>query len=463
MQVRSHRPARRALPARLAVFGLGALLVVGLLPTTAAEAETPARSVTALVTPAVVTPAAANARIVRVEAARIKARPLGGQVSMSVANLTGSSIYAHYSVTPRLGASNMKLVTAVTAMRTMGLNRLLPTTVVQGGTNRDVVLVGGGDPMLTSANLTGLAQQTATALAAKAPAPVPPVPGAAPVAPVPVKYTVRIDDSLFAAPSLAPGWPSDYQPSVVRPVRALVRDGRLLWDSSADAGNYFTAAVRANVLARLKGRPDLAVTVTFTGRTVAAPAAPAIARFAGHSVRSVLSWMLLVSENQVAEMMFRLSARAAGYPATWAGGRAAATTTLARMGIRTTGLVLADGSGVSRSDRLTSCALMQLLQVAASPAHPELSALRGMLPVAGRSGTLTNRFGNGLSRCAKGRVQAKTGTLHDVVALAGYTTGTDGRTKVFAILVSPRPERAYSVASTRASVDLLATTVTGCA
>jgi D-alanyl-D-alanine carboxypeptidase len=53
--------------------------------------------------------------------------------------------------------------------------------------------------------------------------------------------------------------------------------------------------------------------------------------------------------------------------------------------------------------------------------------------------------------------------LHDVVALSGYTTGTDGRTKVFAILVSPRPERAYSVTATRASVDLLATTVTGCA
>lgn len=463
MQARSHRPAHRVLPTRLVAFGLGALLVVGLLPSTTAEAATPARTVPTLVTSTLVTPTAANARIVRVEAYRIKARPLGGQVSMSVSSLTGPSIYAHYSVTPRLGASNMKLVTAVTAMRTMGLNRLLPTTVVQGATDRDVVLVGGGDPMLTSANLAGLAQQSATTLAASAPAPVPPVPGAAPVAPIPVKYTVRIDDSLFAPPTLASGWPSNYQPYVVRPVRALVRDGRLLWDTGADAGNYFTAVVRAHLLAQLKGRADIAVAVTFTGRTVAASTAPVIARFAGHSVHSALSWMLLVSENQVAEMMFRLSARATGYPATWAGGRAAATTTLARLGIRTTGLVLADGSGVSRSDRLTTFSLMQLLQLAASPVHPELSALRGMLPVAGTSGTLTNRFGNGLSRCARGRVQAKTGTLHDTVALSGYTTGTDGRTKVFAILVSPRPERAYSVAATRASVDVLATTVTGCA
>lgn len=458
MPLRTHRPAR---PARWGALVLGGVLVTTVLPATTAVAAAPERAAAATAVRALVTPAASNARLVRVETARVKAPALGGQVSMSVSNLTGPSIYARYSVTPRLGASNMKLVTAVTAMRTMGLDHTFATRVVRGTTSHDVVLVGGGDPMLTSANLAGLARSTAAALAASWPAP-PPAVGAG-VAPTPQAYAVRIDDSLFPTPTLAPGWPRDYQPYVVRPVRALVRDGRLLWDTGADAGGYFAAALRANLAGLAATRPDLTVSVRFAGRTVAPASAAVIARFAGHSVRSALSWMLLVSENQVAEMMFRLSALASGYPATWAGGRAAATKALSRLGIRTTGLVLADGSGVSRSDRLTSLSLLQLLRAAASPAHPELAALRGMLPVAGVSGTLSHRFGSGLSRCARGRVQAKTGTLHDTVALSGYTTGTDGRTKVFAILVSPRPERSYSVTATRAAVDLLATTVTGCA
>jgi D-alanyl-D-alanine carboxypeptidase/D-alanyl-D-alanine-endopeptidase (penicillin-binding protein 4) len=461
MPSRPRHPFARSLPTRLAALGLVPLLAALVLPSPAVAVP----PVTGAAVSSIAASSAANARIVRVETARIKARPLGSAVSMSVAGLTGSSIYAKSSVTPRLGASNMKLVTAVTAMRTMGLNHTLPTTVVQGTGAREVVLVAGGDPMLTSTNLRDLARYTAAALAAQWPA-APAVPVAGPPSqPTPLGYSVRIDDSLFPAPTLAPGWPSSYQPYVVRPVRALVRDGRLLWDTGADAGIYFTAALQAALREQLAraGRTDLAVAARYAGRTVVPKEAPVLVRFAGHSVRAALSWMLLVSENQVAEMMFRLSARAAGYPATWAGGRAAATRAMADLQIRTTGLVLADGSGVSRSDRLTTLALIQLLRTAASPAHPELSALRSMLPVSGISGTLAHRFRDGLSRCARGLVAAKTGTLHDVVALSGYTTGRDGLTKVFSIMVNARPERSYSVTDTRRAVDLLATTVNGCA
>ena len=72
--------------------------------------------------------------------------------------------------------------------------------------------------------------------------------------------------------------------------------------------------------------------------------------------------------------------------------------------------------------------------------QPELALLReDGLPLAGRTGTLKASYGRFVtadSRCAQGRVHAKTGTLGDVAALAGWTKGTDGRVKAFAFVVN---------------------------
>jgi D-alanyl-D-alanine carboxypeptidase/D-alanyl-D-alanine-endopeptidase (penicillin-binding protein 4) len=426
-----------------------------------------------------VSTAAANARIARKIPKRLHAKALGKHVSVKVADLqAGRQIFTKAPNKPKLPASNMKLVTAVTAMSTIGLDTRLPTTVVgEGKAGRKVVLVGGGDPVLTSTQLRTLATRTAKALVTKLtatpPATDPPVteppvtdPPAPPTSPKAVKLKVFFDDSLFSPPSLAPGWPASYVPYVVRPVRPLVRDGRGGSDTATDAGRYFADKVRAKVAKRVAADDDLAVTVRFKGRTTAADDATEIARFAGNHLSSALSWMLLVSDNNIAEMLYRLSAVKSGRPGTWQGGAKTAMATMASLGVRTAGLVLADGSGVSRSDRLTSSALVQLLRRAADPAHPELNALRSMLPVSGVSGTLkasNGRYTTGKSRCARGAISAKTGTLHDTIALSGYTTGADGRDKVFSVLVNQRPERRYSPLSTRRAVDVIAATVNGCA
>jgi D-alanyl-D-alanine carboxypeptidase/D-alanyl-D-alanine-endopeptidase (penicillin-binding protein 4) len=118
---------------------------------------------------------------------------------------------------------------------------------------------------------------------------------------------------------------------------------------------------------------------------------------------------------------------------------------------------------VSRGDRLTARGLVQLLRAAISPAHPELRPLRGLLPVGGVSGTLsarTGRYTTAPTRCARGKVQAKTGTLHDAVALAGYARGADGLPRIFAVMVAPSGR--YSQLAVRSSVDLVPTTATGC-
>ena len=111
-------------------------------------------------------------------------------------------------------------------------------------------------------------------------------------------------------------------------------------------------------------------------------------------------------------------------------------------------------------DRLAATALRRSL----SPSHPRLNNLRDWLPVAGRTGTLARsagRFNTSPARCAAGAIQAKTGTLGDAIALAGFARGSDGRTKVFVAIVNGRPT-GYSRATTRRYVDRAAASLTGC-
>jgi D-alanyl-D-alanine carboxypeptidase/D-alanyl-D-alanine-endopeptidase (penicillin-binding protein 4) len=174
--------------------------------------------------------------------------------------------------------------------------------------------------------------------------------------------------------------------------------------------------------------------------------------------------MLLVSHNNSAEMLFRNNALAMGRPATWSAAKSSSTSRLAALGVNVRGWELVDGSGVSRRDRVTARGLVSLLRVAQSPGRPELAPLRGYLPVGGVSGTLQSaygRFNTDPTRCARGLVHAKTGTLFDTVGLAGYATGSDGRLRAFAVLVN-NPAFPYPKLTVRRAVDRIPATLTGC-
>jgi D-alanyl-D-alanine carboxypeptidase/D-alanyl-D-alanine-endopeptidase (penicillin-binding protein 4) len=59
-----------------------------------------------------------------------------------------------------------------------------------------------------------------------------------------------------------------------------------------------------------------------------------------------------------------------------------------------------------------------------------------LMAVSGQTGTLEERFKSKKTRCAQGRVHAKTGSLSDVSALAGYVTHVNGTEVAFAVLVN---------------------------
>jgi D-alanyl-D-alanine carboxypeptidase/D-alanyl-D-alanine-endopeptidase (penicillin-binding protein 4) len=81
--------------------------------------------------------------------------------------------------------------------------------------------------------------------------------------------------------------------------------------------------------------------------------------------------------------------------------------------------VMDNGSGLSRSERITARQVGQLLQAAwASPLMPELAA---SLPLAGLDGTLRR------ARRIVGLAHLKTGSLRDVAGVAGFVHGAQGR------------------------------------
>jgi serine-type D-Ala-D-Ala carboxypeptidase/endopeptidase (penicillin-binding protein 4) len=100
-------------------------------------------------------------------------------------------------------------------------------------------------------------------------------------------------------------------------------------------------------------------------------------------------------------------------------------------GIDATGLVLDNGSGLSRSERIAPMQMAQLLKIAHASMN-SADVLAG-LPIAGVDGTLRNRFKSGP---AFQRARLKTGTLRNVVALAGYVPDAQGRQWAVAVTVN---------------------------
>jgi D-alanyl-D-alanine carboxypeptidase/D-alanyl-D-alanine-endopeptidase (penicillin-binding protein 4) len=95
------------------------------------------------------------------------------------------------------------------------------------------------------------------------------------------------------------------------------------------------------------------------------------------------------------------------------------------------GLVLENGSGLSRIERLTPRQLVKLLQRAQAGRYA--SELTMSLPLAGIDGTMRKRLTTGP---ASGRARLKTGSLRNVNAIAGYVPDAQGRLWAVAAIIN---------------------------
>lgn len=176
------------------------------------------------------------------------------------------------------------------------------------------------------------------------------------------------------------------------------------------------------------------IVVTGEVETSAAPLPAGLRVLAAHDsppLSEMLPAINKPSQNLHAEMMLRLVGSRVKAEGSAEAGLEAVADFLRRVRVDSASWALHDGSGLSRTNLVTPHGLVDLL--VAMDRHPHRAAWLGSLPVAGVDGTLANRM---RGTPAQGRVQAKTGTLTQVNALAGYATNPDGDRFAFAIVLN---------------------------
>ena len=167
------------------------------------------------------------------------------------------------------------------------------------------------------------------------------------------------------------------------------------------------------------------------------------------TVREILDWMMLWSDNLLADRLAGLAARAAGYSPNIKGIEAIFRTLLVQLEIDDSKLVVADASGLSKKNKITAKLMGELLYKIRK--DEKYALLYQSLPIGGVSGTLQNRFTT-TAPSAVGLVRAKTGTLNGTATLAGYVQSTD-REYVFVTLADDIAKGNAALNKARAAID----------
>ncbi|MFC7482094.1 D-alanyl-D-alanine carboxypeptidase/D-alanyl-D-alanine-endopeptidase [Luedemannella flava] len=361
---------------------------------------------------------------------------LGSHVTVSVVDVASGDLLLDRGASALAEpASTTKLATAAAVLAARGPQYRIETTVVEGSTPGEVVIVAGGDPALTvnsdgqypgAGRLDKLAKQVIKALGDTAPT------------------RVVVDNSVFSGSTVGPGWISvDLKGGYIANITALMTDGARRNATSQDPGaaRYDKPDLAAGQLfAKELGLPASAVTIR---NGAAAEGAKELGKVSSPTIASLVERMLLTSDNIVAEMLARQVALAKGMPASFEGAAAATREVLTELDLPVDGYGLVDGSGMSHLNKLSANLLTAIVVKAASDDAPQLRAIISGLPVAAYSGTLLDRYRSSTAGAkAAGTVRAKTGTLSGVTTLAGLAVDADGRLLAFAVMADKVKRRA---------------------
>jgi serine-type D-Ala-D-Ala carboxypeptidase/endopeptidase (penicillin-binding protein 4) len=370
---------------------------------------------------------------------------MGGRVTDAI---TGEELWRQLDDVRLQPASTNKTLTTAAALLALDREARVTTRVVAADQPGTIVLVGGGDPTLSgappgrdtwyhgAARISDLADQVRRS-------------GVTPTA-------VQVDTSLFSGPSMAPGWdPADIEGGDIAPIESVMLDAGRIQPATDESRRSVTPALDAGraLATALNVDPQQ---VTITSRP-AASGARQLAAVRSAPLIERLNEMMSVSDNVMAECIAREVAASMQRPLSFAGAVDAVTNRLNTAHIDTRSATLQDSSGLSVDDRLTAKTLDAVVQAAAGPDQPALRPLLDLLPIAGGSGTLSDRFLDTAANTGPaGWLRAKTGSLTATNALAGVVTDHSGRVLTFALISNDAGPTG------RTAIDAVAATLWSC-
>ena len=361
--------------------------------------------------------------------------------------ITGAQLWAQGADVPMQPASTNKVLTTAAALLALDRDARLTTRVMASGQPGVVVLKGGGDPTLSAApagqdtwyrdaaRISDLGDQVRRSGI--------------------FVTTVQVDISAFSGPTMAPGWdPADIDGGDIAPMEAVMLDGGRTQPVSVDSARSTTPALDAGRALAVALKVDPAKVTVLPAGT---PSGQEIASVQSPPLIERLRQMMNESDNVMAESIGREVAAEQNRPQSFDGAVQAVLGQLDKAKIDTGNARLLDSSGLSVHDRLTAETLDGVVNAAAGTDQPKLRPLLDVLPIAGGSGTLSNRYlDTDGGRAAAGYLRAKTGSLTGTNALAGIVTDASGRVLTFAFISN------NAGPTGRTAIDALAAVLRSC-
>jgi len=423
----------------------------------------------------------------KIDAALLKLGPHALAAVRVVSPASGKVLYERNADLSMNPASNMKLFTSAAAMAKLGPDYRFTTRVLaerkpadDGVLAGDLVLQGGGDPVLETPQLVKLADALQAQGLRR------------------VTGSLRADDYHFDAERLGIAWNSDDEPfyysaqisalglnrNVIKldlapgrapgdPVSVNLKpvDGYVTVECTATTAaegakpSIQVSRRRAQNVVLITGslpvggktvtdeevtmeEPELYTAHVFRklladrgirveGEIKRQPAPTDAVELASNQsipLSEILPLLNKPSDNLIAEMLLK----EVGYAGKKSGDAGAGSEVvegwLKEIGIDVGGIRINDGSGLSRMDLVTSRAVSDLLLWI--DRQPWRDAYVRSLPLAGVDGTLRSRL---KGTPAEKNLSAKTGSLAHVTALGGYITSRSGERLVFSVLINNFP------------------------
>lgn len=348
---------------------------------------------------------------------------------------TGDTLYSRNAGKLFMPASNQKVLTSAVALTHLGPDFRYTTVIASRGARQDTVLkgdlivIGNGDPTISD-RVHGSAAAAMDAIADS----------------IRARGITRVTGALRQGGDAFPdsiygyGWEwDDLRGSSGAPVDELLYNEGMVQRSTTIDGRDTTVAVATrtpgyaylSALYLAMSRKGIVVDglVDLAIDSLAAPY-DTVYMFQSPPLREILKHFMKPSQNQIGEVLLKTLGRERTGAGTADSGAAVMTRQLRDWGVDSTGVVVYDGSGMSRHNLVSPETLIKTL-VAMMRDSATFEAFYESFPIAGVDGTIRSRMAG---TPAANNLRGKTGTLEFVRSLSGYVLTAGDQLLVYSML-----------------------------